>query len=71
MFSGHGGPGHEVADGIGVMTSGEARERVGQPGRRIDAVEFAALDERGDDGPVVAAFVGAGEQGVFAVQRED
>lgn len=62
MCSGHGGPGHEIADGVGGMPRGEAREGVGQLGVWIDGVELAALDERGDDSPVVAAFVEACEQ---------
>jgi hypothetical protein len=37
---------------------------------RVDAGELAVFDERGDHRPVVAAFVGTGEQGILAVQRE-
>src|SRR5687767_12197524 len=37
---------------------------------RVDAVELAALDQRGDHRPVFAAFIRAGEQGVFAVERD-
>lgn len=36
----------------------------------VDAGELVVLDERGDHRPVIAAFVGTGEQGVLAVQRE-
>jgi len=32
-------------------------ERVGEIGLRIDARQLAGLDQRGDDGPVLAAFV--------------
>jgi hypothetical protein len=52
------------------MTVGQLGECIGQPGVRVDAGELAVLDERGDHRPVVAAFVGAGEQGILAVQRE-
>lgn len=68
MFSAHVDPGHEFVDGIGLMTCGEARERSRQPVVRVDGVEFAAFDERGDHRPVIAAFVRSGEQGILAVQ---
>jgi hypothetical protein len=42
---------------------------VGQIGLRIDATEFAGLDQRSDDGPVLTAAVGAGEECVLAVER--
>jgi hypothetical protein len=73
VFSGHGGPRHEVAHAVCGVTVGELGERFGQPGVRVDAGDLAVFDERGDHGPVVAAFVGAGEQGIFAIegQRSD
>ena len=37
---------------------------------RLDADELAGLDQRGDDGPMLAAAVGAREECVFAVQRD-
>jgi hypothetical protein len=37
---------------------------------RVNVVELAAFEECGDHRPVVAAFVGAGEQGIFAVQGQ-
>ena len=69
MFSAHGDPGHEFADAVGRMTVGEPGERFGQPLMRVDGVELAALDERGDHRPVVAAFVRAGEQRILAVME--
>jgi hypothetical protein len=42
---------------------------VGQIDLRIDAIEFAGLDQRGDDCPMLAATIGSGEQSVLAVQR--
>ena len=48
------------------MAIGELGECVGQPVLWVDAAQLAVLDECCDDSPVVAAFVGAGEQGVFA-----
>ena len=55
------------------MTTGKLGERFGQPGVRVDASDLAVLDQRGDDCPVVAALVGAREQGILAVegQRSD
>ena len=55
------------------MTIGELGERLGQPGVRVDAGDLAVLDQRGDNRPVVAALVGAREQGILAVegQRSD
>jgi hypothetical protein len=37
---------------------------------RVDAVDFAVLDQRGDRCPVVAALIRAGEQGVLAIEGE-
>jgi hypothetical protein len=38
---------------------------------RVDGIEFAALDEGGDHGPVVSAFVGAGEEGILAATTQN
>ena len=46
----------------------ELGQSVGEPGVRIYAVELRGLDQRGEDGPVVAALVTAGEQGVLAIE---
>lgn len=70
MFSAHGDPGHEIADAVCGVIIGELGQCLGEPCVRVDAAELAVLDERGDDGPVVAALVGAGEQSVFPVQRQ-
>ena len=69
MFSAHGGPGHEFPDAVGWVTVGELGERVGQPFVRVDGVELAAFDERGDHRPVVTAFVRASEERVFAIME--
>ena len=50
------------------MAIGELGERFAQPCMRIDAGYLAVLDER-DHRPVVAAFVGTGEQSVFPIER--
>jgi hypothetical protein len=59
-----------LADGVGGVTGGPLAESFGQPGVRVDAGQLAVLDERGDHRPVVAAFVGAGEQGVLAIEGQ-
>jgi hypothetical protein len=68
VFLGHGGPGHEFADAVCAITIGETGEGFGQPCVRVDGVEFAAFDQRGDHRPVVAALIRAGKQCVFAVE---
>lgn len=70
MFSGHGGPGHEIADAVSGVTVSEAGERLSQPLMGVDAADLAIFDERGDHRPVVATFVGPGKQGIFAIQCE-
>src|SRR3990167_3946420 len=52
------------------MALDDAGDDLGEVALRVDAVELAGLDERGQDGPVFAAAVGAGEQGVLAVQGD-
>ena len=52
------------------MTVGKAGERVGQPRVGVDGAQLAAFDEGRDDGPVISALVGAGKQGVFAIERD-
>ena len=70
MFSAHVRVGQELVDPRCWVTIGEVCERYSQPGLRVDAGELAVLDERGDHCPVVAAFIGAGEQGILPIERE-
>jgi hypothetical protein len=51
------------------MSVDEAAEDIGEIGLGIDRVELAGLDQRGDHAPVHAALIGAGEQGVLAIER--
>lgn len=37
---------------------------------RVDIRDLAVLDQRGDHRPVIAAFVGAGEQRVLAIEGQ-
>ena len=64
MFSGHGlellrciGPRQQVVDLALRVASDNAGDDVGEVSLWIDAVELAGLDERSDDGPVLAAAV--------------
>ena len=76
MFSGHVfecdrlrvGPGHEVVEFAGEMAVDDLREDVGHIGLRIDAVDLAGLDERGDDRPVLSPAVRAGEESVLPIE---
>jgi hypothetical protein len=36
---------------------------------RINAVHLASFDERGDDRPMLAAAIGAGEEMIFTPER--
>ena len=44
------------------MAVDDLGDDVGEIAVRVDIAEFAGFDERSDDGPVLAATVGAGEQ---------
>src|SRR5262245_13322232 len=52
------------------MTVDDASDDVGEIVVRLDEVELAGLDERGDDGPVLGTGVGSGEQGILASKRQ-
>ena len=51
------------------MAVDDLREDVGHLGLRIDVVELAGLDERGDDRPVLSPAVGTREERVLAIER--
>src|SRR5271166_5091990 len=50
------------------MAIDDLGDDVGQIGLRIDGVELAGFDQRGDDSPVLTAAVGAGEESIFSIQ---
>ena len=52
------------------MAVDDPGEDVGEIGVRLDPVELAGFDERGDDRPVLAAAIGAGEERVLAIERD-
>lgn len=47
---------------------GDARERVGEPGLKIDVVHLGRDDQAGHGSGALAATVGAGEQPGFPAQ---
>ena len=64
------GPGHEFVETRGGPQIDELGEHVGEVGLRIDAVQLAGFDERGDTGPVLRTLIVAGEQRVLAIKRD-
>jgi hypothetical protein len=47
---------------------GAASEHIGEPGLRVDVVEFRRHDQRGHDGGAVGAAFGAGKEPRLASQ---
>ena len=76
MFSGHGlevgldgiSPGQKLIQAALGMAVDDADDDVGQVAGGIDAVEFAGLDQGSDDGSVLGAAVGAGEECIFPMR---
>jgi hypothetical protein len=52
------------------MTVDDPGEDVGQISERIDVVQLAGLDQRGDGGPVLGATVRTCEQSIFPIERD-
>ena len=63
-------PGRELAEAAFEVAIDEPGEHVVEVTVRVDAVQLAAFDQRGEDGPVFGAFVGAGEQSVLAIEGQ-
>jgi hypothetical protein len=61
-------PGEKFIDAGLRMAVDDPGEDVGEVGLGIDAVELASLDERGDDGPMFSAAIGAGEERILAIE---
>ena len=78
MLSGHGfergaggvSPRQEVVNLTAGMAVDDPGGDVGEIGVRLDPAELACFDERGDDGPVLATGIGAGEQCAFAIESD-
>src|SRR5882672_10889044 len=60
----------QLVDALDRMACDDLGEYVAQIGLRIDAVHLAGFDERGNDRPVLATAVGAGEEVVLAAERD-
>ena len=63
------GPGHELVEARGWPEIDELGEHVGEIGLRIDAVQFAGLDEGGDRCPVLRPLIVACEERVFSIEH--
>src|SRR5215510_2280543 len=63
------GEGQQLVDTILRMAGDDLGEDVAQVGLRISAVHLAGFDERGDDRPMLAAAIGAGEEMIFSPER--
>jgi hypothetical protein len=78
VFSGHGleggygrvGPGQEFVEAAIRMARDDAGDHVREVGLRLDADELAGLDQGRNDGPMLGACVGSGEERVLAGERE-
>jgi hypothetical protein len=64
----HGGPspGKELVQAIVRPKVDEADENVGEIGLGLYAVQFASLDQRGEDGPIFGAVVVTREESILA-----
>ena len=51
------------------MAADEFAQDFFEVGGRVYAVQFAALDERGERGPVFGAFVGSSEERILGVMQ--
>ncbi|MDA9421810.1 hypothetical protein XH97_06775 [Bradyrhizobium sp. CCBAU 53380] len=64
------GPGKQLTDFAVWVAVDDPGERTGQIGERIDVIQLTGFNQRGDDGPMLGATVGACEQRVFPVERD-
>jgi hypothetical protein len=52
------------------MAARDAREDVGEIGLRVNAVQLTSLDQRSEDGPMLAAAIRSGEERVLAIEGD-
>ena len=62
-------PGHELVEARFGPEIDQLGENVSEVGLRIDAVQFAGLDERSKASPVLRTHIVAGEERVLAIER--
>jgi hypothetical protein len=63
------GPRHELVETRSRPEIDQPGENVGQIGLRVDATEFAGLDERGNAGPILRALIMPGEERILAIEN--
>ena len=63
-------PGQQFAEAAVGPVVDELGPHIGQIGLRIDALQFACLDQRGEHCPVFGALVATGEQSILPVQSD-
>src|SRR3954469_8810402 len=61
-------PGQQFAEAAVGPVINELGQHVEQVGLRIDAVQFASLDQRGEHRPIFRPFVAAGEEWILAIK---
>jgi hypothetical protein len=64
------GPGQEFVEPALGMAIDDAADDVGEVGVRFDADELAGLDQGRDRRPMLGSAVGAGKEGILAIQRQ-
>src|SRR3954454_8388139 len=55
------GPGQQLGEAAVGPVVDELGQHVGEVGLRVDGIQLAGLDQRGEHGPVFRAFVAASE----------
>jgi hypothetical protein len=60
----------QLVDGAVEMSVDDLGQHVGEVGVGLDDAEFAVLDQCDDDGPVVAAAIGTGEERIFSIESK-
>jgi hypothetical protein len=63
-------PRHQLVDSALLVALADRGQRAGQVGERIDSVELAGLDQRGDSRPVLCSSIVSGEESILPVQRD-
>src|SRR3954464_9203742 len=62
------GPGQQFAEAAVWPVIDELGQHVSQVGMRIDAMQFAGLDQRGEHGPVFCPFVRTSKSAFFLLR---
>src|SRR5215472_18956172 len=63
------GPRHELVETRSRPEIDQPGENIGQISLRVDATEFAGLDERGDAGPILRTLIMPGEERILAIEN--